>query len=215
MTGSLTREEDAMPMLILEPTVQAAIEAKRAAEGLDAHDEVWEGMKIIMPLPNIEHQRLAQGFGFVFQSIFGWPSPHEVLPGANLSDRVADWNHNFRAPDVLVYLQGNSALNCDTHWVGGPDLLVEILSPNDRARDKLPFYASVNTREVLIVDRDPWQLELYHLQNGVMVPVGIGNLSQPAALPSSVLPVSFRLIAGAARPQIEIRQTATGQGWAV
>lgn len=204
-----------MPMLILEPTVQAAIEAKRAAEGLDTHDEVWEGMRIIMPLANNEHQNLATLLSHVFLLSIGWPCPHEVCAGINLSDRVKDWVDNFREPDVVVYLQHNPATNYGTHWVGGPDLLVEIVSPNDRARDKLSFYASINTREVLIIDRDPWQLELYQLQNGTLVPVGICNLSQATALPSSVLPVSFQLTAGTTRPQIEIRQTITGQIWTI
>jgi len=50
--------------------------------------------------------------------------------------------------------------------VGGPDFAVEILNPGDRTPEKLPFYASVNVRELLVVDRDPWSLELFRLCDG-------------------------------------------------
>ena len=116
---------------------------------------------------------------------------------------------------MVVYLQGNPATNHGTHWVGGPDFLIEIAFPNDRCRDKLSFYASINTHEVLIVDRDQWQLELYRLQGGAIVLVGTSDLTGQANLVSSVMPVSFRLIPGVSRPQIEVTQTATGQAWAV
>ena len=36
------------------------------------------------------------------------------------------------------------------------------------SREKLDFYAKVGTREVLILDRDPWSLELYALRRDRM-----------------------------------------------
>ena len=33
------------------------------------------------------------------------------------------------------------AKNCRTHWLGGPDFAVEIVSEDDRTRDKIPFYS--------------------------------------------------------------------------
>jgi len=182
---------------------------------LSEYDEVWDGEIIVMSLPNIEHQQLVQGFVFAIQTSFGWPSRHQVLPGANVSDRHVDWKLNYREPDVAVYCEGNPAVNCGTHWNGGPDFLVEIVSPGDPTRDKLPFYASVNTREVLIVDRSPWRLQLYRLQNGKMVLAGISELNQPDLLKSSVLPMTFRLAAASPRPQIEIADIGTGQTWLI
>src|SRR5262245_61323744 len=161
-----------MPMLVLDPNIQADLLQIRQASGLDKYDEVWEGVTVIMPLPNDEHQEIATSLATVFTLVFGWPNPHKIRSGVNVSDRVADWTDNFREPDVVIYLQGTTAVNYGTHWCGGPDLAVEIASPGDRPRDKLPFYASVRTREVLIVDRDPWQLELYQLQQGQLVSVG-------------------------------------------
>ncbi len=189
--------------------------SERHLLGLDKHDEVWDGVTIVMPLPTNTHQVLATTIAGIIHSIYGFRIPPEVQAGANVSDRVAGWTHNFRCPDVAVALETTTAVNCETHWCGGPDFLIEIVSEDDRCRDKLPFYASVNTREVMIFDRDPWQLELYQLQNREMVEVGRSTLDQPNVLTSSVLPVTVRLIAGEIRPQIEIVHTANGQSWQV
>src|SRR5437870_1624529 len=118
---------------------------------------------------------------------------------------------NFRGPDIVLYLPNNPATNHDTHWLGGPDFLVEIISPGDLAWDKLDFYAKVNTREVLIVDRDPWALELYQLRSGKMKLAGRSDLANPAVLPSSVLPLTFQLRPGSPRPVIHVAHTSNGQ----
>ena len=204
-----------MTMLILNPDVQAEIQNHRKANGLDKYDEVWEGVTVVMPLPNDEHQEIVVTICHVFLLALGWPCPHQLRAGINLSDRIYDWTSNYREPDVAIYLAGNPATNYGTHWCGGPDFLIEIMSPSGESRDKLPFYASVNTREVLVIDRDPWQLELYQLQNGAMILSGQSDVNNGVVLSSSVLPVSFQLIGGQPRPQIQVRQTVTGQTWTV
>ncbi len=75
--------------------------------------------------------------------------------------RPSDWTKNYRCPDVLVFLPGNPAEDRGTHWLGGPDFAVEIMSRGDRSRKKLDFYAKVGVRELLLIDRRPWKLELY------------------------------------------------------
>ncbi|MCH7988662.1 MAG: Uma2 family endonuclease [Planctomycetes bacterium] len=110
--------------------------------------------------------------------------------------------------DVAVYLN-------DTHWYGGPDFAVEIISPNDRAREKLEFYAKVNTRELLIVDRDPWALELYRLQDKKLVLAGKSTLDDAAVLSSEVVPLSWQLVAGDKRPKIEVTHADGKQSWTV
>ena len=204
-----------MPMLVCDPDVISELEIEREANGLDTYDEVWEGTAVIMSLPNIEHQQLVGGIGFAVQTAFGWPCKHQVLPGVNVSDRIEDWKSNYRAPDFVVYLEGNPAVHCGTHWCGGPDFLTEIISPGDPTREEIPFYESVNVREMLIIDRAPWQLELYQRQDGKLVLAGKSSLDQPIVLSSSVLPLTFHLVTGQTRPQIEITHQASGQKWLV
>ena len=140
------------------------------------------------------------------------PDAHFYM-GINVSDRLDDWEQNYRCPKLAVYLPNTRATNRHSHWFGGPDFAVEIMCPNDRARQKLSFYASVNTRELLVIDRQPWSLELYRLREGRLVsegPVAPGD----DLIASDVLPISLRLIDGSPRPTIEIRHH-DGRIWTV
>src|SRR5262245_28711211 len=84
-----------------------------------------------------------------------------VYAGVNISDREVNWTDNYRFPDVAVFEAGNRAKNCGSHFCGGPDLAIEIVSHGDRSRQKLGFYAQVGVRELWIVDREPWKTEIY------------------------------------------------------
>lgn len=204
-----------MPVLILDPSFEDHVMKEREALGLSRYDEVWEGVTVVPPMPNTEHQILSMQLWSVLEQVVAKGGLGQVFPPLNISDRVADWTHNYRCPDINVFLNGNPAVDHGTHWTGGPDFLIEVLSRGDDARDKLAFYAAVNTREVLVVDRHPWQLELYQLQQGQLTLAGRRDLDQPVTLTSSVLPAVFRLVPGSNRPSIEITHAATGQCWVV
>lgn len=157
-----------MPTLIADTEVEAELIEARREYGHDLRDEVWEGTYVVMPLGNEEHQRLAGRFSQILLNVLDYVGGDVVYPGVNLTDRVPpeDWRENFRCPDVAVFLAGTSAENRGSHWYGGPDLAVEIVSPNDRTYEKLGFYAGIRTKELLVIDRDPWALRLYRLDGG-------------------------------------------------
>src|SRR4051794_13470322 len=155
-----------MAMMVLDSYVEERLKAERAETGLDRYDEVWEGIYIMAPIADTEHLDLQTLLAAAFRNAFGFNSPERVATGGNVSDREEDWTHNYRIPDVIVVLPGSAARDCGSHWCGGPDLCVEIASPGDRSRDKLDFYSAIGVRELLLVDRDPWQLELYRLAGG-------------------------------------------------
>jgi hypothetical protein len=91
--------------------------------------------------------------------------------------------------------------------------LWRLSSAGEDSRLKHDFYAKVNTREVLIVNRDPWAVELYRLQNGKLVLVGTSDATTSAVLTSSVLPLTFQLRPGTPRPTILVTHTSTAQTW--
>src|SRR6185312_5634190 len=126
-----------------------------------------------------------------------------------------NWKENYREPDVAVYLPGNPAIMRKAHVCGGPDFAVEILSEGDLARKKLDFYAKVNTRELLLLDRDPWSLELYRLTDGRLDLVGVSQPEKPDILTSLVLPLNFRLVPGESRPTLELCRLDGGQVWRI
>ncbi|HEY3395842.1 MAG TPA: Uma2 family endonuclease [Lacipirellulaceae bacterium] len=191
-----------------------AMRQERAAAGSDRWDEVWEGTYMMAPLPNIEHQELVGAFVDVLREVVP-RSRGIVLPGTNVSDRETGWEFNYRCPDVAVYLSESRAKNCRTHWCGGPDFAVEIVSPDDMVRDKIPFYGKVAMRELLIVDRDPWRLEMLRLSGKKLKSVGISSVKRGRSLPSRVLPLGFRLIGGKLRPMIEVTRSTDDKIWTV
>ena len=204
-----------MALMVLDPTMERRLRADREASGLDRYDEVWEGVYMMAPLANTEHQDIQSGLAAAIRIAVGWGNHLHVQAGANVSDREDDWTHNYRIPDVVVVFPGGAARDCGTHWCGGPDFCAEIASPGDRSRDKLDFYAAIGVRELLLIDRDPWALELYRLTGGRLERVGTSDLKLPAVLGSSVVPVSVRLIPGMPRPQIEVAHRDGVQRWLV
>lgn len=186
---------------VLEAPDQAGLDLilhQRRANGQDRWDECWDGRYIVLQPPSIEHFDVVKFLSRVFE----WGVERDggrFDAGCAVSDRVERWIENFRQPDVSVFLSGNSADPHRTHWAGGPDLAVEVVSPGDRTYEKLGFYAAVGTRELLIIDRDPWALATYQPQEGKMVEtarVGVGD--GPIALAS--LPATLELNAATRHP---------------
>ena len=136
------------------------------------------------PLPNDEHQEFVFEFVSILQRSHCVAAARPGFPGVNLSDREEGWKENFREPDVAVFLRDTKAVNCGTHWRGAADFLVEIISPGERTRDKIPFYGSLGVVELLIVDRDPWTLELYRQQDGHLEKIGQSTLAAPESSPA-------------------------------
>ena len=91
--------------------------------------------------------------------------------------------------------------------------MVEVVMPGDRCRDKLDFYAKIGTREVLILDRDPWQLELYQLRRVRLKLAGIIKPGDGKRLASGVMAFEFQLLRGRPRPKVKIVHTESAQEW--
>lgn len=204
-----------MVAMIIDESLEQRLIAERKALGIDRFDEVWNGVYLMAPMANNEHQRLANRIAHVLTLALEPDELGTIYPGANVSDQDDNWETNFRCPDVVVFLRGNQAEDRESHWYGGPDLAVEIVSPGDRSYEKLDFYASVGTREVLIVDRAPWQLVLFRLQDGKLHEVGRSTLSDARDIASQVVPLSFQLVAGERSPQINVAHHDGQQRWVV
>src|SRR5690242_18397668 len=111
-----------MELVVTDPDLTERLIAERQASGGDRFDEVWEGTYVMAPIADNEHQNLAGNLTSIFRFLVGWDSPAMVLPGTNVSDREDQWEHNYRCPDVAVFLPATRARDMGTHWLGGPDL---------------------------------------------------------------------------------------------
>lgn len=179
-----------MATLVLDALVEdTIIEQRRRCNG-DRHDEVWDGIYIMLPLADLEHQRLVGAFTSALQTVVSEAGLGIVYPGANVTDRQDDWKSNFRCPDVVVVLN-ESSKRCQARGaalLGGPDFLIEVQSPGDATLDKLDFYGSIGVRELLVVDRDTKAIELFRRQRRALRSVGCS----PDSLKSRVVPLQFR-----------------------
>jgi Uma2 family endonuclease len=194
-----------MAIVSLEPGELKRLIRKRRDSGSDRWDEVWDGVYVMPPLADNEHQRLGLELAIDLRNVLGPDEDIQIFAGCNISDQPKRWRRNYRCPDVAVFLPGNPAEDRGSHWFGGPDFDVEILSRFDRSREKFGFYARVGVRELLLVDRRPWQLELYWREGDRWDLTGRSGLDKSAsALPSRVLPVTYRLVPGPRRPKVEV-----------
>src|SRR3954452_11699911 len=101
-----------MQVMVLDTDLQDRLLAERQESGGDRYDEVWDGVYMMAPLANNEHQDLQSGLAGAIRNAVGWNGPVRVHAGANVSDREDDWTHNYRIPDVVVVFPGSAAKDC-------------------------------------------------------------------------------------------------------
>ena len=204
-----------MTALITDPKLEEKLIAQRQATGADKFDEVWDGVYVMAPLANDEHQYLVKELTAILTIVIDWPKLGQTRPGVNISDRKDDWTNNYRCPDVAVFLNDTKAENCGAFWFGGPDLGIEIASPGDQIVEKLPFHAKVGTRELLLIDREPWRLTLLRLANGAMTEVSKSTLDGGDVLASRIVPLRFQLCQRDDGSVLEIHHHDAKQEWFV
>ena len=200
-----------MAILVFHPELEAEIRRIRPRFGNPDRDQEWEGVTVVSPEANNLHQRLQTDLLMALYAAVG--PAGRVFGSVNISDRAAGWDKNYRSADVTVYLATNPAIDHDTHFEGGPDFLVEILSPGEVPEAKFDFYAKIGTREVLLVNRRPWAVELFRLTDGVLAPAGRSDDQSPAAVASAALGVTFAVVPGDPRTVVAVADPATGRTW--
>jgi len=189
-----------MAALVCDPNEVQDLIKRRQETGADRYDEVWEGLYVMSPLADPEHQWLVGELFGILRSLISETGLGQVYPGANVTDCADDWRQNYRCPDVVVVLKGSEA-RCriiGAAFLGGPDFLIEVRSPEDKTFEKLDFYATIGVRELLVVDRDTRAVTLFRLESG--------RLTQTSPcdgwLESEVVGLSFRTTA---EPILEVQ----------
>jgi Uma2 family endonuclease len=167
--------------------------ARRRSIGLDRWDEMWEGVLHMTAAPSLEHQR-------ILDRMIGFLEPHirgsgrgRVFSGINVFGGL----ENYRIPDLTFVAAGREHVLCeDGVRGGGPDAVIEIRSPEDETYEKLPFYARLGVREVIVVDRDTKRPEIFRLAGSSFV-----ALQQDADgwLRAETMSVRFRAVEGTPR----------------
>jgi len=123
--------------------------------------EVIDGELYVAPSPGRRHQEIvthlvsllhafarSNGLGKVFVS------PFDVLLGEG----------DYMEPDILFVLEARAGILSERGVEGAPDLVVEVLSPSTRGRDrsiKLERYRHFGVAEYWIIDPDRRTVELW------------------------------------------------------
>ena len=113
--------------------------------------EFVDGYLEFPPMPTDEHQGIV---AFIYESVTALLKARGfgVARFAPLRLRVAE--RSYREPDILVLLDADSPARASDAWLGA-DLVVEVVSADDPARDyvtKREEYAAAGVREYWIVD---------------------------------------------------------------
>jgi len=142
-----------------------------------------DGVYVVSPTRTNEHQEVC-GHIFIAIEMDDRSDRHRRSPLRLAHQRSREQvEPEFPPPDVAAFLPGGPAICKKSHWLGGPDFAVEVISPHDRSRKKLDFYARSASKNCSWSYRSkPWALELYRLQDGKLVLVGKSDLDHPDVL---------------------------------
>lgn len=161
--------------------------AERRRNGADTRDEVWNGVLHVVPPPTFDHQEFCADLEEILRRIarqLGWAGAHEA--GIYDPDRPTQ---DFRVPDIAIAPRSSIT----RRGIEGPaKLVVEILSPNDESREKLPYYAARGVEEVWLVDREQRSVEVLVLRGDAYVV----SLPIDGVTPTDVLGVTLETVPG-------------------
>jgi len=132
---------------------------ERRRTGCDRFDEVWDGVLHTVPPPSLSHQDFEYELERALRSIAarrGLKTFHNI----GLVVPAKGWQ-DYRVPDLCVVHPSQMS---ERAIEGRAELVVEILSPRDESRDKLPFYASRGVREVWLIDEASRGVEVLALR---------------------------------------------------
>jgi Uma2 family endonuclease len=133
-----------MPTLILDPPprqLEELLEHRRQI-GADRHDEVWEGVYHMVPGPGGLHSDIQHQLAVLLDAPARAAGLYPCVE-FNVGEGVDD----FRVPDLGLHRERPAEM-----WFPTAALVVEVLSRNDEAWQKLAFYATHGVDELLYVD---------------------------------------------------------------
>lgn len=135
--------------------------------------EIHDGELIVAPSPHWKHQAVINRYAHEMTSHVEQNVPDGIVLTSPLDVRLGP--HNVYQPDI-VYIspERRHILQESMPVEGAPDLVVEVLSPSNRAYDqrhKARVYAEAGVLEFWLVDPEARTIEVFTLRAGAYVPV--------------------------------------------
>ena len=141
--------------------------------------EILEGILVKEPSPTMHHQRVSRELVLQLMRFFDNFDPKGELFFAPLD--VTLTNKNVLQPDILFVSSGRKEIMREERIDGPCDLVVEIMSPTSRRKDrlkKMEIYRKAGIPHYWLVDPEENTLEAFILKDGVyalIVPTGTGD----------------------------------------
>ena len=138
--------------------------------------EILEGVLVREPSPSIHHQRVSRELGYQLISFFNSFDPEGELFFAPLD--VTLTAVNVLQPDLLFISGANREIICEERIDGACDLVVEIMSPSNRRKDrlqKMEIYRKAGIPHYWLVDPEENTLEAFLLNDGNYTLVFVGG----------------------------------------
>ncbi|MCS6825321.1 MAG: Uma2 family endonuclease [Caldilinea sp.] len=140
------------------------LDTNRLVEFSDGHIEV-------LPMPSDRHQSIVLFLSALFAA-FARRIGGKVLFAPM---RLRLWPGKIREPDLLFLINAHDPRRQEAYW-SGADLVVEVVSPDDRERDlvvKRQEYAQAGIPEYWIVDPQEETIAVLKLESGGYVEHGV------------------------------------------
>ncbi len=148
------------------PAVTDAFLEERRRRGQDKKDELWDGVLHRVPPPASRHGSVTSALHHALYAIAARREWRAFCDGTGVFAPRAD-GADYRIPDVSIVRPEQVSVR----GVEGAVLVVEVLSPRDESRAKLPFYAARQIPEVWLLDPMTYALELLALEGETYAPV--------------------------------------------
>lgn len=145
-----------MQQVVMPETMLEALLEERRRLGLDRRDEVWDGVVHMAPSPSRVHSRIQVKLVQILAPIA--ERQHlELFVELDMMDPVKG-EQDYRQPDITI---ADPALTSSRAIQPGAHVAIEIVSANEDARAKLPFYARQRVQEVWLLDPRARTIEVY------------------------------------------------------
>ena len=132
----------------------------------DERYELLDGKLMMVPAPNMKHQRVLLRLGYKLE---GFTQEHKLGTVYVAPCDVVLSDINVVQPDLLWISQAREDRLTDANIRGAPDLVIEILSPSTAKRDRVDkpeLYGRHGVLEYWIVDPVAETIAVHRLRDG-------------------------------------------------
>lgn len=150
-----------IPMRAVMLEVPPSLLDERRRLGQDRFDESWNGVLHMVPPPSFLHQTIGTELAsFLRPRLAAYGI--QVLIGTGVF-RPGSSGRDYRVPDLIFFPADRPEL-ITKRGVEGPALCaIEIRSPDDETYEKMPFYADLGIRELVVIEQETRAVEVYRL----------------------------------------------------